>query len=66
MNQEDVNQVIITSNFEFQGEDIIQINDNGIWSDLGTIRDSKQAAIDYYLNNGKVIGKPARVVRRNK
>lgn len=55
---------IIDNTFAFKASDIIQIYDGGTWTDLGTIRDSRAAAVDFYLNNGKIFGKPARVVRR--
>ena len=57
-------EIVIQSFFQFKNGDVMQIFEDGIWTDLGIIKDSRAAAVDFAKNNGMIVGKPARVVRR--
>ena len=57
-------EIIIHSFFQFKNGDVMQICEDGTWTDLGVIKNSRAAAVDFAKNNGVIVGKPARVVRR--
>lgn len=59
-----MSEVIIDNIFQIKNGDILQICEDGLWSDLGRITDARGAAMDMYHNNFIIDGKPARVIRR--
>lgn len=56
--------MIIDNIFQIQNGDIMQICEDGIWTDLGVIKNSREAAKDMNKNNFTLMNKPARIVRR--
>ena len=56
---------MIDNIFMFKNGDILQICENGHWTDLGVIKDSKSLAADMYKSNMLIMNKPARVIRRS-
>lgn len=55
---------IIESIFQIQTGDIVQIFDNNVWTDLGSIKDKRQAQIEFGVNNFNIMGNPARIIRK--
>ena len=55
---------IIDNIFKFQNGDVMQICEDGQWTDLGVISDKRAAGVALAKDNFTVMGKPARVVRR--
>ena len=55
---------IIESIFQIKSGDIVQIFDNNHWSNLGIIKDKRQAQIEFGVNNFNVMGKSARIIRK--
>ena len=58
------NSKIIENIFQFKNGDILQVCDDGMWSDLGIINNSRATAVAMNSSNYTVLGLPARVVRR--
>jgi len=58
------NSKIINNIFQFKNGDILQICEGGIWTDVGTINNSRAAALAMNSSGHTVLGLPARVVRR--
>jgi hypothetical protein len=57
------NRKIIANIFQIKFGDIIQIFDDGIWSDVGFIKYPKVAAVGLHKSKFTILNKPARVVR---
>lgn len=55
---------IVDNIFEIENGDVMQICEDGLWTDLGTIKDKRDAAIKLAKHNFIIMNKPARVIRK--
>lgn len=61
-----MNNIIIDNIFQIRVGDIVQIYEDGEWTDLGKVLDARSAAVDMYKNNFKIGSKSCRVIRKIK